>query len=193
VARGTTRPVSRSQVDPLATALGYTGWSSDPGDIANSAAPSTQVIYATAMYLPPGKVITNIRMAVIIAGAGTAPTGAFVGICSPTTMLAQSANQKDSAQFTAIGEAVLPLSATYTTSLTDSPTGLYYGVLLVNGTWASTNVAFGKKGTLSAGNGVGPSGKFYGTLGTSQTALPANAAAVTFSQITPTEFWFAVN
>lgn len=176
---------TRPSVDPLAVSLGYVNVGPGYFSATTTGAPSTQLIYAGGIWLPPNKVCTNIHLHVITAATGTAPTGFFVGLASGTKMLAQSSNLAASAQLTAVGTATLALSAPYTSNLVDSANGNYYIVVLMNGTFGTTNVQFGRA-AFAAGNGAGLSGQspFFGGLGSGQTALAANGAAITFGQTT---------
>lgn len=180
--------------DPLAVALGYVNWNYHyPASPATGVA-ATQVIFASSIYLPPGKTITNINLQVLVAGVATAPTSFFVGLCSASKMLAQSANiigGANEGQLKAIGTATLPLSATYTTNTADSPSGAYYIAVLQNGAYA-TPVQFGRvAGVSGAGVALAGNSPIFGTLGSGQTALAANGAAVTVTANTATFFGVA--
>jgi hypothetical protein len=168
-----------SREDPVAAGLGYINWTWNPAIGGSATALTSQRIDVAAIYLPPNVSVSNIYLNVIVAGTSTAPTGFFVGLASATKMLAQSANLAASASLTATGAKAFALSGSYTTSLTDSANGLYYVVLLQNGAFGGTNVTF-HRGNAST-SGFALSYPIFGNVGTSQTALPANGAAVTIS------------
>jgi hypothetical protein len=118
----------------------------------------------------------------LTAGAGTVPTGFFVGLASPTKMVAQSGNLNNDAGLTTVGNNPFALSAAYTPLPADSPTGLFYVVVLQNGAFGTTNVALGRAaGSSQATKQIGFGKALAGTAGVGQTALPANGAAVTIT------------
>lgn len=169
-----------SQADPLAVALGYVNWAYHPAAIATQQAFTSQTIYAQALYLPPGTAISLISLVVGTAAVGTTPTGFFVGIASPTTMLAQSANLATSASLTTLGRQTFACS--YTPSLADSANGLYYVLALLNGAFGTTQPQFGRGAGLSGtGTALAAHTPLIATAGTGQTALPANGAVVTYT------------
>lgn len=183
-------PPSTPTVDPLAVALGYKAWTFNTMVNGSGLAMANQEIDAMAIWIPPGTVITNILLNIQIAGSGTVPTGFFVGLASPTKMVAQSGNLASSASLTTLGIQAFPLSASYTTNPTDSPTGLYYIVILQNGVFSVTNVTIVR--TLAV-IGYGLVTPLWGVLGTAQTALPANGAAITFTGAGAAARWAAVS
>lgn len=179
-----------SQTDPLATALGYKGWTFNTQVNGAGLALTSQEIDAYAIWLPHGAVISNVLLNVQTAGSGVAPTGFFAGLASPTAMVAQSANLASSSSLTTLGIQAFPLSSPYTTNPTDSPTGLYYVVLLQNGAFTVTNVAIARTVTVI---GYGLNHPLWGVLGTAQTALPANGAAISFTGAAGICRWAAVS
>lgn len=178
----------------MAVALGYVSWNYHYPASPATAVAATQIVYAASLYLPPGRTVTNINLQVLVAGASTSPTSFFVGLCSPTTMLAQSANiigGASEAQLKAIGTATLPLGSPYIVNTTDSATGLYYVTILQNGAYG-TPVQFGRiSGVSGAGAALSGSTPIFGTLGTGQTALPANGATITITANNATFFGVA--
>lgn len=187
--------LASSAADPLAVALGYVNCSPGFLNPGSNSAPTSQTIFATGIYLPFSKTITSVVVNVVVAGVGTSPTGFFAGVASPAKMLAQSANiigGGSEGQLKAIGTAVFPLSAAYVPTAADSPSGLFYLVVLLNGSYASTNVQFGKAAVgTGVGTGAALSGQspWFATLGTGQTALPANTAAITLSTSVSSNYW----
>lgn len=165
-----------SRADPRGRALGYANWSGDPAYYAAAAAAANQEVQAKSIWLPFGVPVSKIILRTTTAGAGTAPTGFFVGIGNATKMLAQSANLNNSAALTnTAGLQVFALSAAYTPNPTDSPSGLFYVVFLQNGAFGTTNVQFGRSGGIfvpPAGIGIDA-----GRAGTAQSALAANGNA----------------
>jgi hypothetical protein len=162
--------------NPLAIATGLLAFNFNPAATGTGSSPTSQRGDVAAIYLPPGIKITNVVLNVITAGSGTAPTGFFVAICSPTKMLAQSADLHASASLTTLGSQNFALSAPYVTNATDSPSGIYYVMLLENGAFATTNVAF-LRGNAST-TGSGPTRPFFGNIGTALATPPANGTAV---------------
>lgn len=166
----------------LAVALGYVNWNENPAAFANASTATSQTIYATSIYLPLGKVCTGVVLDVTTAAAGTKPTSFAIGLCTATKMVAQTAADISGASgvpFAATGETQIAFASTYTTLAADSAAGLYYVVMTQNGAY-TTPVQFAR-GISVAGSGAALSGQSpaHGTLGTSQTALAANGAAVT--------------
>ena len=171
---------STGQADPTALAAGYKGWTWFPYAATTGTSLTSQKIYAMGIALNAGAVINNVVLQVITSGVGTTPTGFFVGICNATTMLAQSGNLNANAGLTTQGQMAFPLSAAYTVPTS----GLYFAVFLQNGAFGTTNVAFGRFSFNLSGAGVaiGTTGvDLMANIGTSQTALPANNATVTFA------------
>lgn len=166
--------------DARAVALGYINWNFPTAAVAGVSALTSGERYAASIYLPPGKVVTNICLKISQAGSGTVPTSFFVGLCSATTMLAQSSNLNSSSLLTSIGAKQFPLNATYTTNSTDSPLGLYYALVLEVGAFATTPVNFVRGQVTTAGFEIN-GGVDFGNIGTSQTVLPTNGAAVTLN------------
>jgi hypothetical protein len=174
--------------DANALGFGFVGWNYSPWTAAVKTSLTSQTIYAMGMYLPKDAIVTGVALQVGQAGAGTAPTGFFVGLCSATTMLAQSGNLNASAELTSAGKAQLPFSAPYTIPAS----GIYYVVVLQNGTFGTTALQLDQSATAVSSLTTPLDGQppFCGTLGTAQTALPANSAAITIT-LTSAATWFA--
>lgn len=164
-------------IDQLPGALGYISYNFSPVTGLANNAPTSQRIEAAAIYIPPAKTISNIALIVTAAGTSTAPAGFFVGLSNGTKMLTQSADLKASNLLTSVGAKEFPVTP-YVTNGTDAPKGLYYVHVLKNGAFGGTDVGFGRGNGATPGYSLGPN-IFFGNIGTSQTALPANGAAVT--------------
>lgn len=182
-------PAAGNQTPPAhALQMGWQSWTYDPSFSTAATAPTSQTIYCVALPLTEGQIITNVLFDVTTAGAGTVPTGIYVGLCNATTMVAQSNNLNSSSAWTSnttIGTA--PLNAAYTVPTT----GLYYAVLLVNGTWGTTQMTLQR--ITGARNTVGGL-LMQATGGTGQTTLPANNSAITLvSTGSPLRYWAGVS
>jgi len=170
-------------VDPLAKALGYKNWNFSPAiGAGNGTAPTSQTIYCSSLWLPVGTVCTGVVIYVVTAAAGNKPTSFSAGLCTATKMVAQSAadvSGNAGAPFAAQGENQIALTGTYTTNASDSSTGLYYLLLLQNGSYSVTQPQFGRNVQAIPPLALSGQALPWGTAGTGQTALPANGAAVT--------------
>jgi len=175
------------QPDPLAVALGLVNWNYNWAATSNNSAPTSQTIYAEAIWLPFGRSITHLSMLISTAAAGTAITAGYMGLCSPTTMIAQTASIGTASSAYPSGALVKSLAGSVTSYVPnpgDSPTGLYYVMLLLNGTFGGTQPTFIRGATNSTGQGASPSGganPLSATAGTGQATLPANGAAITLT------------
>ncbi|MDE2103907.1 MAG: hypothetical protein KGL39_42115 [Patescibacteria group bacterium] len=175
---------------PLSRAFGLKTWNFEPILAGANTAPTSQTIYATPIYIPAGKVITNVVLGISTAGSGTTPAHFYVGLASPAKMVAQSNNLNASTSLTTAGMQNFALSATYTTNTTDSSSGLYYVVLLQDGAFGTTNPTFlNTTAQANASKAYGAGSILCGTLGTAQTALATNGTAVTVTAASV--FWFA--
>lgn len=180
--------------DPLATGLGFVSWNTNIMQVAGGTSPTGGTIYATALYIPPGKVITGIVIPIIVPAAGTKPTGFFVGLCSPTKMLAQSGDVSGAAgvPFATSSLNQIAFSSAYTSSINDSSLGIYYVLILQVGTWGTTQPQFGRAGSQPGGSerltGKNP---IQATLATGQTALPANNTTITLTD-SPNQYLMGV-
>jgi hypothetical protein len=155
----------------LLSGLALKTWNYRPIITANSA-PASGTIYALATPFYAGDIISTIWLNVQVAGAGTAPTGFFVGVAdSSRNMLAQSNNLNASSSLTATAHQQFALNASWTVP-TD---GMYYVVILENGSWGTTQMALGRGGSIGAAFGTNFE---FATAGTGQTALPANGSAL---------------
>jgi hypothetical protein len=100
-------------------------------------------------------------------------------------MVAQTATLGTAATSYPAGPIVGALSGTvttYTPSAADSPLGLYYVLILLNGTFGTTQPTFARgDGTGAASTPIVGTAQQWGNLGAGQATLPANGAAVTFS------------
>lgn len=168
--------------DPYALAMGWQSRNYDSALSASGSAPSTQVVYAVAIPLTEGQVVSNILFNVAAAGAGTTPTGIYVGLANTTTLLAVSNNLNANSIWTAASSiAVAPLSASYTVPAT----GVYYAVILQNGTWGTTQMTLNR---TTGANTNASSPLQQATGGTGQTTLTAGAITLSAAS-SPLRFW----
>lgn len=175
---------------PLSRAFGLKTWNYDILSAGANTAPTSQTIYATPIYIPAGKVITNVVLGVSTAASGTSPAHFYVGLASPSKVVAQSNNLNASTSLTTAGMQNFALASTYTTNTTDSSSGLYYVLLLQDGAFGTTNPTFANtvaQANLSKAYGAGA--VLCGTTATAQTALPTNGTAITVTAAT--NYWFA--
>jgi Pectate lyase superfamily protein len=172
-------PGGVTPADPLAVAMGYKSWNWNSATTGAGNALTSQRIDVAAVYIPHGTVVTNVVLDVIVAAAGTAPTGFFVGLCTTAKMVRQSGNLNNSALLTSTGTKQFALTSTYVSNPTDSPTGLYFVCMLQNGAFGTTNPTFLRGNASTPGTSI--TGATFGNIGTGQTVLPANEAAVTIS------------
>lgn len=169
-----------SDIDGLAVAAGLINWNYSPTFISSNVeagGANSQRAAVTAVWLPQGAVISNIILGVTIAGSGTPPTGFYVGLTDGNTILAQSSNLASSSALTASGSMAFPLSATYTVP----KSGIYYVIVLQNGSFGTTDVQFGRTAG-SAYSQRSPNGTWlWGGIGSGLASLPTNGTAVTIS------------
>lgn len=171
--------------DSTAVALGMVNWAGAPEAFVSATAPTSGTIYARAIWLPAGVPVTSTRFFLSVAGAGTIPTGIFAGYCNTTTVLAQSGNLNADSAWTSTGYRDTALSAVWTPSVS----GLYYQLLLQNGSWGTTQMSLNRGGATAPSIGTP---LLYATGGTAQTVLPANNAAITLASTgTPVDYWVA--
>ena len=170
-----------SVVDPVAVALGYKNWNYGPDGSTGSSAPGSGNIFVMGIWLPSGTVCTGVAIDVAIAGVGVAPTGVFLGLADSATPTQRAATGNlidggtQQAKLTgAVGTKEFDFAAPYTTPAD----AFYYLMLLKNGAFGTTDVAFGHRGvpvTSSARSG----GKFpFGVAGSGKTTLPGNGVAL---------------
>lgn len=176
--------------DPLAQSLGYVNWAFPPMSAFSNATLTSQKIFVQAIWLPANRVCTGIVIGVAVAGVGTAPTGFFLGLSSPTTMRAQTANLASDAGLTSRGLKQFPFSGgTYTTTTA----GLHYVNLLENGAFASTPLQLTENSAVPAtSSALTGQGLAWGHAATGQTALPANGASIGTLVVDAPPFWVAV-
>jgi hypothetical protein len=164
--------------DPIARSLGLLAASGELGLVSTSFVIVSQTIQCSAVWLNAGDVVNNVMFNVATGGAGTAPTGIFVGLCDATTMRAQSGNLAANVQWTTGSAFVIQaLSAPYTAQAS----ALHYVMFLQNGAWGTTQMTLNRLNNLGAQQPSGGSTFIYATAGTGQTALPANNTPVTLA------------
>ena len=164
----------------LRSTAGIQAWNYYPSIASTGQALTSQTIYAFAVPYRQGQVVTNIGFNVQQAASGTAPTSIFVGLSNATTMLMDSANQKDSSAWTSTGLRTVPLSSVYTIP----SDGIYYHLILENGVFGSTVLqVYRAPGFAASDTRVNATGSYYlyATAGTGQTGLPAVGAGVTLA------------
>lgn len=171
--------VGGAVLDPLMGGIGLKAANINPIATASAQlAPTSQIVYLNAIWIPPGTVCTNIVLQPITASSGTV-TGLYVGLATTAgVMVAQSSNLGASSPFTTANAlTAAALSATYTTNSADSANGVYYVVQLQNGAFSVTNPAYGRSG---ANFGRLGSNAYLSATGvtTGQTAPPANGASI---------------
>lgn len=162
--------------EPLAAAVGEKTWSYDPSLAGTATAPTAGTVYATAVAYRQGQVVNRLDFYVAVAGAGTAPTHIYAGICDSTgRMLAQIADAAGSAQWTSSANRIASVDLTGPWTVPTS--GLYYHVFLQVGAWGTTQLTLNRVGGVAAMN---TGTLLYATGGTTgQAALPANNSTIT--------------
>ena len=177
--------------DILRTDAGFLAWNYPLAAAVNNGALTSQRIAVAAIGLRAGQVVTNVCVQVQTAAVGTAPTNAFAGLATKAgVMVAQTADIKANAGWSAIGIAPFPLSATYTVPTS----GLYYVAVLVNGSWGTTQPSLGRAVNLAvAASKISGGTQLWGDGGTAQSALPANASSLTLGTSETQTFWVAVS
>jgi len=184
-------------VDPLATALGLVNWNFNFQTNITQTTPTSQTIYASGIWLPFGKSVGHVIMGVAQAASGTAITAGYMGLASPTAIIAQTASLGSTSAAYPSGYLSGALTAPYVPNATDSPLGLYYVLLLLNGTFGTTQPGF-LRGNGNTGLVVNPATNssatnlLSATVGTGQATLPANGTALTFMNTNGVSFGVAV-
>lgn len=179
--------------DPLAVALGIKGWNFNHAAATTHSAPTQGTIYAAALWLPPGITLTGAVLSCHTIAQGNKPTGFYVGIASDSsgtrTMRAQSNDLSNNSgvPFGTAGGTQLAFNASYTTSASHAPLGLYYITVLQVGGYASAQPTFARGAALTPGTGL----LTFATAGTTQTAFPSNSSTITLA-VTDTPLPMAV-
>jgi hypothetical protein len=166
-------------VDPLAQAAGLVNWNGNPASIVNASSLTSQTVYLMALYLPPGKLITNIVLIGTLQSSGSIPTGYFLGLASDSGVMLRQTPNLTAAGAVVLGPIAYGLTATYTTSPSDSPSGLYFVVALINGTWG-TQVPTFLRGSAQGGAAFpfNTGLRMFATGVTARTVLPANGSNI---------------
>jgi hypothetical protein len=163
--------------DVFQKALSLLAWNMMPLNLPTASAPTSQSIYAVAIPLSEGQIVSKLGFTVTTAGAGTAPTNIFVGLADSTgKMVAQTADVAADTAWTDTGIRTVSLVASYTVP----SDGIYYVVFLQNGTWGTTAMQFGRTNTYAHGHIFG-STFVYASGGALQTTLPANGSSLTLT------------
>jgi hypothetical protein len=155
----------RSLDDVLRAGLGFQTWNYPPlFDVTANRTPISQTIYAVAVPYKAGQVVRNIVWNVSTAAAGTNVTGMYVGIADASgNLLAISANTNTAAAWP-LGLPATALTAPYVIPAD----GIYYHLLLQNGTFGTTQPTFNSTSLISSTFG---SAVIYGSAGTGQSSL----------------------
>jgi hypothetical protein len=156
-------------------------------NIATQAQALSGTVYAIALPLKEGQVASNLVLDVEVAGTGAAPTGFFVGLADGNgKMLTQSGNLSSSTSLTTQSLSSFPFNSAYQVP----SSGVYYGIFLENGSFASTACQFGRGTGRFSFNG-----KFYScTAGSGQSSLPNNGSSLAaYSGTGALDFWIGVS
>ncbi len=160
-------------------AMGFTDQTWDlvsPVATLSALAPTSQKVYGSMVGLNAGDVVSNVFMALSTAGAGTTPTGIYLGLYTTAgVQLAVSANLAANSGWTGTGIKSFALSSPYTVTTA----GGYYLCLLQNGTWGTTSMQpfIGGQQTKIVQSAIG-SGPTFCVAQTSQATLPSPATFV---------------
>lgn len=170
--------------DILRTGLGFKSMNSTIFAVGGTGGFATQVIFATGIPLRANTVVSNLWLNIATAAAGTVPTSAFMGIADPQAVVRiVSADLKSSSSWTATGWQSFTLGATYTVP----SDGLYYGLILINGTFSVTQPLAQRASAIGAQVG---STFLYATGGTGQSTIPAASNTLTLAT-TSSPLWYA--
>ena len=167
--------------------LGMQSINMQPSAFAGNTTPTSQVGFGFSIPVKAGSTFSNIAMITGTAASGTTPTTINLGVADPTlTVRAVSANVAANAGFTAAGIFGIPLG----TTIQNSADGLWYGLILVNGTWSVTNWAASRGALVAAVYPPAGANYNYFTFGTALTSIPAPGSVLTPSQLNaPVWFW----
>lgn len=146
-------------------------------------------IYALAVGLRAGDVLTNLFTNVVVAGSGTAPTLIRQGVADSNRVIrALTADTHADAQWLSTGITSFPLSAAYTAPAD----GLYYLCIIQVGAFGTTALNIRKCtvpiGLPAVAGGVVISGNQNG-----QTDLPTVGNAMTLATSSTNSLWLAAN
>ena len=169
---------ARSQV--LRSALGYYAETHPRTGLVNNSIQVSGTIYAVAIGLLAGDVVTNIICSCNTAGATL--TLVKLGIYDAAgTLIGVTTDVK--AAFASTGAIASQLSTPLTITRTDG----YYAAMITTGTTPPT---LDRSATAAAAVGAAPGGMRLSSTMASQTDLVANA---TFGAASPIAYWFGVS
>lgn len=122
----------------------------------SNAVPTSGTVFGNAVYLYEGEVITNIVVAVAVAGVGTAPSHIqailWDGNQSTPTALAVSAEDAANSRWTSgTGWKEIPLTAPYTVPTS----GIYYPSFVKVGAFGTTDLQLITGGSANPGSNIG--------------------------------------
>lgn len=167
-------------------AIGFQGasWDMYSGGAVATGALTSQYAYFLLAGFNAGDVVTNIVTCVTTAGAGTVPTGLYVGLYSAAgTLLADSANLASSSIWTSTGFAVAPLLGGTPGPYTIPTTGGYYLMILENGAFATTPMQVVARGLQAGMVKVIGAGVPFAGVQTAQVTPPSPATIVGNSSV----------
>jgi hypothetical protein len=175
-------------LDPLATGLGVQYQTGFSGNYTATASPQSQFVQMVAIGIPSGVVLTGIKMRVMVAAAGTNPTLVRAGLADNTGKVLVVSNDLHTTAFQATGVMAFPFTAQFTTAYF----GAYLCLVIVNGTWGTTQptvIQFAGENSANAADGAftPPLSQWSG-----QTDLPLVGSSVTFQQNSGRSYYFGV-
>ena len=142
-ATGPTGPAGGLQRDQvLMAALGFKAWTFDYSHIRGGLALQAGQLRSRALVLVAGDVISNLVIDVYVVAAGAAPTNLWLALytsASPAALVASSVDTASDAQWTSIGLKSFALTTPYTVP----STAVYYGAVLMNGAFGTTQPQIG--------------------------------------------------
>jgi hypothetical protein len=157
-------------------------------------APTSQKVFGSPIGLRRGDVVAGIMLRVGTAAAGTNPTTVRFGLAdSGGKIVAVSANRgssgsDDAATVFAVGANKVAFSSAYTVPAD----GLYFAVMLVNGTWGTTQplvslISAGANAAMANATSAAPANFEWA----SQTDLPAVNSSLTITGTSTRTYYLA--
>jgi hypothetical protein len=162
--------------DPLATGIGVLYHNFNPAVSTFAQAPSTGLISACAIGIPSGVVLTGIKMRIQVAAAGTNPTLVRAGLADNTGKVLVVSNDLHTTAFQATGVFPFPFTAQFTTAYF----GAYLAMVIVVGTWGTTQPTISQPAGENAADAADGSFCPVVTQWAGQTDLPAVGSSITF-------------
>lgn len=165
---------------------GIIGETQDPGSLIGAVATTSQVIYLCGVGLRGNVTVSQIGMAVQVAGAGATPTLIKLGLYNRLgAKLGETANIAGDAGWTSVGVKLFPL----TTPIAITGADIYYCAFLSNGVFATPLQPARGTTTLTALRMPAGMKAVYYTWGSANTDLPAT---VGFQAINETAYYFVL-